>query len=317
MASNSSGVSRASVGLRSGRGPILLSLMLSTALVALDSTVIATAIPTITADLGGFTQFPWLLSIYLLAQAASTPIYGKLADIVGRKPLMLAGVAVFLAGSVLAGFAWSMPALIVFRAVQGLGAGAIMPMSITIAGDIYTVEERATAQGYLASVWGVSAVAGPLIGGIFSEWVSWRWIFWVNIPLCLVAGWILTRSFHEKVERRPHRVDYLGATLLTASSILVLLGLLEGGQAWAWGPPPGWRCSAAGWCWASCSCCASASRQSPSCRCGCSGAGSSSPPRSPRSRSAPSSWVSRPTCRRSSRSASGRARSWPASRSPR
>ena len=234
MASSSSGVSRASVGLRSERGPVLLSLMLATALVALDSTVIATAIPTITQDLGGFSQFPWLLSVYLLAQAATTPLYGKVADVVGRKPVILFGVGVFLVGSILCGFAWSMPALIAFRAVQGLGAGAILPMSTTIVGDIYTLAERAKVQGYVASVWGISAVVGPLIGGAFSEWVSWRWIFWVNIPLCLVAGGILLRNFREKVERTKHRVDYLGAVLVTAATTLLMLGLLEGGEGWPW-----------------------------------------------------------------------------------
>jgi Arabinose efflux permease len=227
-------VTRASVGLRSERGPILLSLMLSTALVALDSTIIATAVPSIVRDLGGFAQFPWLFSIYLLAQAVCVPIYGRLADLFGRKPIMLLGIGLFLAGSILCGFAWSMPALIAFRAVQGLGAGAVQPMSMTIAGDIYTLRERAKAQGYLASVWGIAAVVGPTLGGVFSDYLTWRWIFFINIPLSLLAGWILVRNFHEKVERREQKIDYLGAVLLTAGTSLVIIGLLEGGQAWAW-----------------------------------------------------------------------------------
>ena len=148
-------VTRASVGLRSERGPLLLALMLATALVALDSTIIATAVPSVVDDLGGFSQFPWLFSVYLLAQAVSTPVYGRLADVLGRKPVMLAGISLFLVGSVLCAVAWSMPALIVFRAVQGLGAGAVLPMSNTIAGDVYSLAERAKVQGYLASVWGV------------------------------------------------------------------------------------------------------------------------------------------------------------------
>ena len=131
---------------------MLASLMLTTALVALDSTIIATAVLTIVRDLGGFGQFPWLFSIYLLAQAVSVPIYGKLADLRGRKPIMLLGVGLFVLGSVLCGFAWSMPALIAFRLIQGLGAGAIQPIGMTIVGDIYTVAERAKVQGYIASV---------------------------------------------------------------------------------------------------------------------------------------------------------------------
>ena len=161
--------SRAAVGLRSERGPILLALMVSTGLIAIDATILATAVPSIVRDVGGFAQFPWLFSVYLLAQAVSVPVYAKLADIVGRKPIMLLGIGLFLVGSVLCGLAWSMPALIAFRAVQGLGAGAVQPMAITIAGDIYTVAERATAQGYIASVWAISSVVGPTLGGVFSQ----------------------------------------------------------------------------------------------------------------------------------------------------
>ncbi|AYJ48491.1 MDR family MFS transporter [Rhodococcus sp. P1Y] len=225
----------ADVGFRSERGPVLISLMLSTSLVALDSTIIATAVLSIVDDLGGFSQFPWLFSIYLLAQAVSVPIYGKLADLFGRKKVMLWGIGVFLLGSILCGLAWSMPALIAFRAVQGLGAGAVQPMSITIAGDIYTLQERAKVQGYLASVWAMSSVLGPALGGIFSEFLSWRWIFFVNIPLCLLAAWMLIRRFHEgPVERSKPKIDYLGAGLLTVGAAALLLGLLEGGQTWAW-----------------------------------------------------------------------------------
>ncbi|RVW06497.1 MDR family MFS transporter [Rhodococcus spongiicola] len=236
------GTSTKSVGLNSERGPILLSLMLSTSLVALDSTIIATAVLTIVGDLGGFAQFPWLFSIYLLAQAVSVPIYGKLADIFGRKPIMLLGIALFAAGSLLCGIAWSMPALIMFRALQGLGAGAVQPMALTIAGDIYTVAERAKVQGYIASVWGISSVLGPTLGGLFSEYLSWRWIFLINLPLCAIAAWTLTRNFTEKALPRHaqrQRIDYLGAVLLTTGASLVILGLLEGGQTWAWVSPVG------------------------------------------------------------------------------
>ena len=230
-------VSRAEVGLRSSRGPILLSMMLSVGLVAIDSTILATAVPAIVDDLGGFSQFPWLFSVFLLAQAVSVPIYAKFSDQYGRKPIMLIGVGLFLLGSILCGFAWSMPALIVFRGLQGLGAGAIMPTSMTIVGDLYTLAERATVQGYMASVWAISAVVGPTLGGVFVEVLDWRWIFFVNVPLALFAGWTLIRRFHEDVERVRHRIDVAGAVLLTVGSSLLILGLLEGGVLWPWLSP--------------------------------------------------------------------------------
>ena len=229
----------ANVGFRSQRGPTLISIMLSTSLVAIDSTIIATAVPSVVADLGGFGQFPWLFSVYLLAQAVSVPIYGKLADVFGRKPVMLFGIGLFLGGSILCSAAWSMLALIIFRALQGLGAGAIQPMSMTIAGDIYTLEERGRVQGYIASVWGISAVVGPTLGGLFSQYLTWRWIFFVNIPLCVIAASALIRNFHEEVIRKPHRIDYAGSALLALGCSLLILGLLEDGQAWPWISVPG------------------------------------------------------------------------------
>ena len=227
------------VGFRSERGPVLAALMLCTGLVALDATIIATAVPSVVKDLGGFTQFPWLFSIYLLTQAVSVPLYGKFADIVGRRPVMFLGIAAFLLGSVLCGVAWSMPALIAFRAVQGLGAGAVQPIALTIVGDLYSVEERARVQGYLASVWGISAVVGPTLGGLFSQYLSWRWIFFVNLPLGAVAWVTLSRRFKESVVRRKHTIDWYGAALLTTGCSLAILGLLEGGVAWARGSTTG------------------------------------------------------------------------------
>jgi len=208
--------------------------MLSTALIAIDATIIATAVPSIVKDIGGFTEFPWLFSVYLLAQAVSVPIYGKLNDLFGRKPVILWGIGLFLIGSILCGLAWSIVPLIAFRVVQGLGAGAIAPTTITIIGDIYSVRERSKVQGYVASVWGISSVVGPTLGGVFSEWLDWRWIFLVNIPLCLLAGGMIFTKFHERAELRRPVIDYRGAALLTAGLTLVVLGVLEGGQAWAW-----------------------------------------------------------------------------------
>lgn len=219
---------------RDRRGPLLTAIMLSSALMAVDATVLATAVPSIVADLGEFSRYPWLFSGYLLAQAVTVPVFSKLADTYGRKPVILTGIAVFIIGSALAVVAPSMTALILCRIVQGIGAGAVQPMGQTIAGDIYSVRERAKVQGYLASVWAVSSMLGPLIGGLFSQYVSWRWIFAINIPLGLLAAVMVWRNFQEKVERTKHRVDIEGALVLTLGLTLLLLGLLEGGAAWEW-----------------------------------------------------------------------------------
>jgi EmrB/QacA subfamily drug resistance transporter len=208
--------------------------MLTTSLIALDNTIIATAVPSVVKDLGGFSQFPWLFSVYLLTQAVTVPVYGKLADMLGRKPVLAFGVLVFVGASLLCGLAWSMPALIAARALQGIGAGGVLPIGVTIIGDLYSVEERARVQGYVASVWGISSVLGPTLGGLFSEYGSWRWIFFVNLPLGAFALVVLQRRFTEVVERRSHQIDYVGAGLLTVGCSLLILGLLEGGNAWAW-----------------------------------------------------------------------------------
>lgn len=226
------------VGLRSARGPLLLATMLATSLVAIDSTIIATAIPAVVTDLGGFTQAPWLFSIYLLAQAATVPIYGKLADNIGRKPVMIAGIAIFLLGSVLCALAPNMLALIIARGVQGLGAGAVMPMAQTIVADVYSLAERAKVQGYMASVWAISSVVGPTLGGVFTTYLDWRWIFWVNLPLGALALWLM-RRFHDTHERTSRRIDIIGSVLLTLGSAALILALLEGGVSWDWVSAPG------------------------------------------------------------------------------
>ncbi|MFD5214209.1 MFS transporter [Microbacterium sp. NPDC058345] len=239
-------VDRASVGLRSERGPVLGALMLATGLIAIDATILATAVPSIVRDLGGYQEFPWLFSVYLLAQAVSVPIYSRFADTLGRKPIIMLGIGLFLLGSVLCGFAGSMMWLIVFRIVQGLGAGAVAPMSMTIVGDIYTVAERAKVQGYIASVWAVSSVVGPALGGVFAQLDAWRWIFFVNIPLCALAAWMLLKHYHEQKQTHRHRIDVAGAVLLTIGLTGVILGLLEGGSAWEWISLPSLLCFGAG-----------------------------------------------------------------------
>jgi len=225
------------VGLRSARGPILLSVMLTTGLAALDTTVLSTAVPSIVDDLGGFAQYPWLFSIYVLASAVTVPVYSKLADLVGRKPIMLVGVSIFVLGSTLCAFAWDMPSLIVFRAIQGIGAGAIQPVAMTILSDIYSLAERAKAQAYTSSMWAIASVIGPLVGGAFAQFGLWRLVFVINVPLGLTAMIVLWRKYHEGLERKRHKIDYLGAVLITGSAGLIILGVLEGGHGWAWLSP--------------------------------------------------------------------------------
>jgi EmrB/QacA subfamily drug resistance transporter len=219
------------------RRAVVAALMLAIGLAAVDATIVATAIPQIVADLGSFSLFPWIFSIYLLANAVTVPIYGRLSDVFGRKPILLVGIAGFLVGSVLCAVAWSMVALIVFRGVQGLAAGAILPTTTTIVGDLYDPAERGRIQGYISSVWGVTAIVGPAIGGLFAQYWTWRGIFWLNLPLGLGAAWLIQRHLHENVQRRLHRIDYGGAATLTVSCTLLILALLEGGVSWSWTSP--------------------------------------------------------------------------------
>ncbi len=220
------------------RALIIAGLMLGMSLAALDTTVVGTAMPTIIGKLGGVNLYSWVFSAYLLTSTTTVPIYGKLADLYGRKPVFLAGVLTFLAGSALCGMAQSMVQLIIFRAVQGIGAGAVLPVTMTIIGDLFTIEQRARLQGLFSGVWGVSSVAGPALGGLITDLAGWRWVFYVNLPFGIPAALIIFFLLHENVERRKHKIDYVGAVALTTSITLLLVALLEGGSSWAWSAPP-------------------------------------------------------------------------------
>ncbi len=212
---------------RPTRRPLVLACLMSAMfMVAIEATVVATAMPQIVGKLGGFASYSWVFSAFLLAQAATTVMFGKLSDLYGRKPVMIAGLTVFLIGSILAGFSWSMDSLIAFRLVQGLGAGAIQPVSMTIIGDIYTVEERARVQGYMGSVWGVSAIVGPLAGALIVQTLPWAWVFWINVPLGVAAIGGLLMVLHENIEPHGQNIDYLGAALFTVAVTALLLAIM-------------------------------------------------------------------------------------------
>lgn len=217
---------------------ILVALMIAMMLAAMDTTIVSTAIPQVVGDLGGFAYFTWVFSIYLLAQTVTIPIYGKLADLFGRKPVLMVGTVIFLIGSAASALAWDMTSLVVFRGLQGLGAGSIMATVNTLAGDLYSVRERARVQGWLSSVWGVAAVAGPLLGGAFAEYASWRWIFLINLPIGALALILIAHFLNEKPQHRRHRIDYAGATLMLLAGCVLIFGLLQGGQAWGWWSVP-------------------------------------------------------------------------------
>ncbi|MGW4505462.1 MFS transporter [Streptomyces sp. NPDC004436] len=216
--------------------PVVISLMLGMALVALDSTIVATAVPQIVGDLGGFSVFSWLFSGYLLAVTVTLPVYGKLTDTFGRKPVLLFGIGLFLIGSLLCALAWNMAALIAFRIVQGLGGGALQGTIQTLAADLYPLKERPRIQARMSSVWATSAVAGPALGGLLASYAHWRWIFLLNLPLAALALWMIARHLTEPV-RSPGRrgpVDWAGALGVFCCGGLLLFALVQGGVAWPW-----------------------------------------------------------------------------------
>ncbi len=211
--------------------------MLASFLAAIEVTVVSTAMPRIVSDLGGIELISWVFAVYLLTTAVSTPIFGKLSDMFGRKVIMSVGMVLFLGGSALCGVSQSMVMLIAFRAIQGLGAGAVLPVAITIVGDIFELEERARVQGFLSSIWGIAGIFGPLVGGFLVDTLSWHWIFYINIPFGGLAILMIWLFLHEQFERKPHRIDYWGAITFALGIAALLLALLTGGQQLAWSSP--------------------------------------------------------------------------------
>ena len=208
---------------------VLAACLIATFMAAVESTIVATIIPTIVSDLGGFNLFTWVFTVYLLTQAVAIPVYGRLADLYGRKPVFFAGTALFLVGTILCGSAWSMLSLVLFRAVQGCGAGAIQPIAATILGDIYTPAERGRIQGLVSSVFGVSAVIGPSLGAFLVAHVSWRVVFWVNVPIGIASIIMIAAFLRESVQHRRHSIDWAGSLLLLLAFGSLMLALVQSG----------------------------------------------------------------------------------------
>lgn len=207
------------------RGLTVAALLLGMAMSAMEATVVGTAMPTIISDLGGIALYGWVGASYMLASTITVPLYGKLSDVLGRKPVLLFGTAVFLIGSLASGFSPTIEVLILARTVQGLGAGAMQPMALTIVGDIFTLKERGRVQAAFGTVWGLSGALGPLLGGLIVTHVSWPWVFWVNLPFGVASMLVLPYAYREKAEPRDGvAIDWLGALTISLASILVLLG---------------------------------------------------------------------------------------------
>ena len=222
--------------MKTNRPLTVVALLLSLSMAAMEMTVVSTAMPTVVGDLGGIHLYSWVFTAYLLTSTVTMPLYGKLADLYGRKPVLLAGIAVFLAGSMASGLSQGIGALIAFRALQGLGAGAMQPITLTIVGDIYNLEERSRMQGVFGAVWGVAGLIGPLLGGVIVRYLSWRWVFFVNVPAGIAAAVLLVLALHENVAHRRHSLDWAGAGFLMLGLVALLAGT-HGGRASAIGLP--------------------------------------------------------------------------------
>jgi EmrB/QacA subfamily drug resistance transporter len=214
------------------------ALMLVLLLAALDQTIVSTALPTIVGDLGGIQHLSWVVTAYLLASTVVGPLYGKLGDLYGRKTLLQGAIVIFLVGSALCGVAQSMTQLILFRALQGLGGGGLMVLAIAVVGDIIPPRDRGKYQGFFGAVFGLATIIGPLLGGFFVDSLSWRWIFYVNLPLGALAFVVIGAVFHSRAEHVQHRIDYLGAAVLAGGLSSVVLFTSLGGTTYAWGSTP-------------------------------------------------------------------------------
>jgi EmrB/QacA subfamily drug resistance transporter len=213
---------------------IYSGLMVTVFLAALDQTIVATALPQVVSDLGGLGSYSWVFTAYLLASTVSVPIWGKLGDIYGRRPLFLIAIPVFLAGSALCGLAQSMPQLAVFRAVQGLGAGGLIPLALATVANIVPPRDRGRYQGLIGATFGAASIVGPALGGLIADNTSWRWIFYVNVPVGAVALAVIWFTMPRRTQRREHSIDYLGAALLALGTTALLLGLIWGGREYPW-----------------------------------------------------------------------------------
>ncbi len=213
------------------RWAVTFGIMTGMFLAALEATVIGTAMPTVIASLGGLDHYSWVFSAYLITSTVTVPVWGKLSDLYGRRLFYQIGIGIFLVGSALSGMSSSMTELIIFRAIQGLGAGALLPLGMTIIGEIFTLKERAKMQAYFSGVWGLASVLGPIVGGFITDQLSWRWVFYINIPVGLAAALIMGFALKEPKRTARPVIDYAGAATLTGAITLLMLGLVEGGAS--------------------------------------------------------------------------------------
>ena len=214
---------------------VTVALVAGMFLAALEATAVATAMPTAVAELGGVARYSWAFSAYLLTSTTTVPLFGKLADLHGRLKIYHVSLVIFLVGSALCGAARTFEQLVLFRALQGIGAGGVMPISVTLVGDIFTLEERGRMQGVFSGVWGIASLIGPILGGIVTDLLSWRWIFYFTIPFGVISAIMLQLFLREPQIRKEHKLDLLGTLILTTAVTLLLIAILEGPEVWGWG----------------------------------------------------------------------------------